>query len=421
MRKNRLLTILLIIAVLGGGFLFAEPTIQKESISGSILRVWMGNIMGYEIGGYALIDLITSFAIILLALIFRNVIAKAVFKKLHALIQRNKSGLSEIMLQALEKPASIFILVLGIYLGILALPLDARVELLVTKFYRGASMVIIFWALMRLSDIFTIAIARVIAHGNESVLKGFTPLIKKTIQILFFVVGALMVVDNLGYQISGILATLGIGGAAIAFASKDTVANFFGSLCIVLDRPFKVGDWIQIGDKVDGDVESIGIRSTRIRTWPKTLVSVPNSVMANEFINNWSRMPKRRVKQVVGISYDTQPDVVDLIVEDIRTILKEDTGVDQTYYLVNFTDFGESSLNILVYYFTATIVWKEYMDIRQRVNVKIMKTIQSRGSSIAFPSRSIYFQGDLAQKAFGAMGGNNADKLPGDFGPDMPG
>jgi MscS family membrane protein len=192
---------------------------------------------------------------------------------------------------------------------------------------------------------------------------------------------------------------------------------------IVLDRPFKVGDWIQVGDKVDGDVESIGLRSTKVRTWPKTIISIPNGVLANEYINNWSRMPKRRVKQVVGITYEATARDMEELVEEIRDILRKDEGVQQDFILVNFTDFGESSLDILVYYFTTTTAWLAHMDIRQRINCKIMEAVNRRGLSIAFPCRSVYLEGPAASRLAELPYASRWDAptaLPGDSGPATP-
>ncbi|HCR37339.1 MAG TPA: hypothetical protein DIU37_04230, partial [Opitutae bacterium] len=173
-----------------------------------------------------------------------------------------------------------------------------------------------------------------------------------------------------------------------------------------------------VGGKVDGTVESIGLRSTRVRTFPKTLLTIPNNYLANEIINNWSRMPKRRVKQFIGVSYESSPDEMNALVEDIRTLLREDEAVDPSYMLVNFTDFGPSSLDIMVYYFTKSIVWSEYLDARQRINTKIMQAIADRGLSIAFPTQTIYFEGDVARRMAGAHG--DLDSLPGDIGPSTP-
>jgi MscS family membrane protein len=135
-----------------------------------------------------------------------------------------------------------------------------------------------------------------------------------------------------------------------------------------------------------------------VRTWAKSQLTIPNKVLANEIIENWSRMPKRRVKQVVGVTYETSPDDMEGLVEDIRRLLREDDGVNQDFILVNFTDFGSSSLDILVYYFTSTTKWLEHMDIRQRINLKIMRAVAERGLSVAFPTRTVYFEGEVARR-----------------------
>src|SRR5690606_25648500 len=116
---------------------------------------------------------------------------------------------------------------------------------------------------------------------------------------------------------------LGIGGLAVALAAQESLGNFFGSISLVADRPFKVGDWIQVGSKIDGDVEEIGLRSTKVRTWSKSQMTIPNKFLANEIVENWSRMPKRRVKQVIGVTYGTSPEDMDGLVQDIRQLLRE--------------------------------------------------------------------------------------------------
>ena len=180
--------------------------------------------------------------------------------------------------------------------------------------------------------------------------------------------------------------------ARAALAAQDAVGNFIGTLSIFTDRPFKVGDWIIVGDKVDGNVEQIGFRSTKVRTWPKTLMSIPNQVLATEIVDNWSRMPKRRVKMTVGVTYSTTADQMEELLRRIRQLLKDDEGVDSDFFLVRFTDFGSSSLDIFLYYFTRSIKWDQHLAVRERVNLNIMRTIREMGLSIAFPTRSIYVE-----------------------------
>ena len=368
-------------------------------------------IMGSKIGIFTYGELLLSFSLLLVTLATRNILTNVIFKRLKALAANTETEFDDRTIEALGKPVSLFFLTLGIYLAAVVLPLDTEVEDVINSLFKGISMALFFWSMLRLMDVAADILTEFTERKNLTI-SGFVPLIKKVVRIFILIVAVIMVIDNLGYSVGGIIATLGLGGAAFAFAAKDTIANLYGSLALVLDRPFKTGDWIMVGDKVDGYVEEIGLRSTKVRTWPKTVISIPNHVMANEIINNWSRMPKRRVKQIVGVTYETKPDEIEGLVEDIRQLLREDDGVNQDFILVNFTDFAESSLNILVYYFTKSIAWLEHMDVRQRINCKIMRAVEARGLSIAFPTRTVHLEGGLSESLAG--------QLPNDSGPTMP-
>jgi MscS family membrane protein len=375
---------------------------------------YIESMLAFEVGPFTLGQLLLSFGIVLLTLFLRGFLTKTLFASLRRIAAKTRFEHDDRFLDALEKPTASFILVLGIYMATVTLPLDEEWMDVIETLFRGISIFIVFWGLFRLADVTVDVMASVSSASATDSFRGFGNLVKKSLRIFIIIVGVVMVIDNLGYNIGGILATLGIGGAAFAFAAKDTIANLYGSVALALDRPFQEGDWIQVGSVVDGDVEEIGLRSTKVRTWPKTVISIPNAVLANEMINNWSRMPKRRIKQVVGVTYETSPDTMEQIVEAIRELLRQDEGVDQDFILVNWTDFGSSSLDILVYYFTSTTKWLEHMDIRQRINVKIAKAVEAHGSSVAFPTRTLYLEGDVAHQLAGGV------ELPGDAGPQAP-
>lgn len=360
----------------------------------------VGAFLRAEIFGYSVAQLTASLLIFLCSLLFRDVISNAVIGRIMRYADHS-SLVNRHLVEALSRPFSIFLLILGFYLAILVLPISPFAERLVSNLFRGLSMLTLVWMAMLLSDVLAGFIEEKLRKNPQSAVAGFAPLIRKSLKVFVVVIGLLMIIDNLGYNVTGIIATLGLGTAAVALASQDTIKNAFGAMMIALDRPFKVGDWIQVGDKVDGNVEAIGLRSTKVRTFPKTVVSIPNGVLANEYINNWSRMPKRRVKQVVGITYEATAEDMEGVVEDIRQILRSDEDVEQEFILVSFTDFGDSSLDVLVYYFTKTVSWLEYMDVRQRINCQIMKAIRTRGLSIAFPTRSLYLDGPAGKKLAG--------------------
>ncbi len=299
------------------------------------------------------------------------------------------------LIPAMAGPIGAMAYVVGFFLSVSVLSLSPSVDVVILRVFQASTMTVLFWGLLRGVDVMAEVMVDV-AKEKDMGVYHFIPLIKKTTRIFLIVVAVVLVVQNLGYSVGSLLAGMGIGGLALALAAQESLANFFGSVSIVADRPFKVGDWIQVGSQVDGDVEEIGLRSTKVRTWSKSLMTIPNKVLANEIIENWSRMPKRRVKQYVGVTYSTSPENMEGLVEDIRQLLRSDEGVDQDFILVNFTDFGESALQILVYYFTSTTAWLAHMDIRQRVNLKIMKAVEARGSSIAFPTRTLHIESGSA-------------------------
>ena len=170
------------------------------------------------------------------------------------------------------------------------------------------------------------------------------------------------------------------------------MANLFGGLTVLIDKSMKVGDWIKIGD-VEGIVEDIGLRTSKIRTFEKSLIIIPNQVLANQSLENFSRRNVRRIKMVIGVTYSTTREQMVKILEDIRTMLKNHPGIAKNQLLmVYFTDFGDSSLNIFIYCFTNTADWEKYLAIREDVNLKIMEIIEKHGAEFAFPSTSIYVE-----------------------------
>lgn len=217
------------------------------------------------------------------------------------------------------------------------------------------------------------------------------PVVRTLAKLAVFIVGLLLIIQNLGGEVGSVLAGLGIGGAAIALASKDTIANLFGSIVIFVDRPFQVGDWVEIGEQ-EGTVEAVGLRVTRIRTFANSLITVPNSTLTTTAINNWSRMRKRRIKLTLGVTYATTPAQLQAGVAAIRGVLEADRRISQDFMLVNFTNFGPSSLDIFIYAFTLTTRWDEYMQVREELLLEFMRQFEHLGLSFAFPSQSLYVE-----------------------------
>ena len=252
----------------------------------------------------------------------------------------------------------------------------------------------VIWLVYRLVDVAAHYVDELLSKADEGLRGQFTPLIRRALRILVVIVGSLTILATIGINITSLVALGGVLSLAFAMGSQDSVANLVGTLNILTDRPYKVGDWITVGSSIDGDVEEIGFRSTKIRMFDKTLMSVPNGKLAGETIKNWSRMPKRRIKMTLGLSYDTSAKQMKAALREIENILEEDEGVDQEYKLVQFTDFGASSMDVFLYYFSTSTVWKEYLDTRERVNLKIMDKIEELGLEFAFPTQTLHLKGD---------------------------
>ncbi len=356
---------------------------------GELLELDLGGNTAWRLGLFFLLLLLTFVARKLALLIFDN--------WLHRAARKTAWTFDDKLVPALAGPIGAMVFVIGFFLAVSSLSLSENLEVISLRIFQASTMTVLFWGLLRLVDVGAEVLVGV-AQEREMGIYHFIPLIKKTARVFLIVVAVVLVVQNLGYSVGSLLAGMGIGGLALALAAQESLSNFFGSVSLVADRPFKVGDWIQVGDRVDGDVEEIGLRSTKVRTWAKSQLTIPNKILANEIIENWSRMPKRRVKQYVGVTYSTSPENMQGLVDDIRALLRADEGVNQDFILVNFTDFGESALQILVYYFTSTTAWLEHMDIRQRINLKIMQAVEGRGSSIAFPTRTVFLEETIGRQ-----------------------
>jgi MscS family membrane protein len=212
----------------------------------------------------------------------------------------------------------------------------------------------------------------------------------KLVRVAVFITSGLVIMQTMGYSISGVLAFGGVGGIAVGFAAKDLLANFFGGLMIYLDRPFSVGDWIRSPDQeIEGTVEDIGWRQTRIRTFDKRPLYIPNATFSHISVENPSRMLNRRIKETIGVRYDDAA-VLPLILDDVEGMLRAHPDIDTSQTLmVNFNSFGPSSLDFFIYTFTRTTNWIEYHAIKQRILLTILDIIIGHGADVAFPTTTI--------------------------------
>ena len=358
--------------------------------------------LGTEIWRYC-----AAFVVILLGFVVMKVSDFIFERRIVPFLESTRFEFDSLFARAAGKPAGFLLLLAGIAgaLGFLALPeKDPNLRGAAFGIMKILLAVDVLWFLFRSIDVAVQYLGKLAARTESALDDQLVPVIQKALKVTIGIVVSVWIVQLLGYSVSSLIAGLGIGGLAVALAFQETLGNFFGSIFIFLDRPFRVGDMVKIGD-VEGIVEDIGFRSTRIRTWPATLVSIPNKTVASSVVDNLSRMPKRRVLQSIGVTYETNADQMEQAVARIRGILENDDGIDQEYMVVRFEDFGASSLDIKVLYFTTAIAYADHMEARERINLAIMRAVEELGLSIAFPTRTIYLEGDIAKGLAGMSDG----------------
>jgi MscS family membrane protein len=262
-----------------------------------------------------------------------------------------------------------------------------QVKTAVDRVFLAALTLFILYALTKLVNVVTVFLTAKAAK-TESVLDDqLVPLLGKTIKWFIWIIGGLLFLQNvLNYNISSLLAGLGIGGLAVAFAAQDTVANIFGAIMIFVDRPFKVGDAVSM-EGFEGAVESIGLRSTRIRTWDGTLVTIPNRTVASANINNLAARPMRRTNFTIGLVYNTPTEKLEEALSILREILGSHPATGQ--YRAYFNRFGDFSLNILVQHWCKVMDYETYLRSIEEINLEIKRRFEEAGLEFAFPTQTI--------------------------------
>ncbi|MFO7609466.1 MAG: mechanosensitive ion channel family protein [Candidatus Krumholzibacteriia bacterium] len=355
------------------------------------------DLLGRPAGPWIWGQLLLAFAFIVGALVVRAVVNGVIRGRLQRLAARTATAADDRLTEALVSPLSLVLPVAGVYGAVhVLLAVQEQWRANADATFRVLTIALLAWTAFRIADALAVFLTELTARTESRMDDHLVPLVRKAAKTFTVVLAFILVAQNLGYSVSGLLAGLGIGGLALAMAAKDTLANLFGSIMILVDRPFRVGDWVTF-DGGDGVVEEIGLRSTRVRTFAKTVVSIPNQALANATIENHSLMPKRRIKFTLGVTYDASAGQMRTLVERIEGYLRGHEEIDQEFMLVKFTEFGSSSLDVFVYCFTRTTDWTRHLAVRQEVNLALMEMVQEMGLSVAFPTRTVHLVGAEAQ------------------------
>lgn len=303
--------------------------------------------------------------------------------------------------EAFRKPLQYFLIILGAYFALKYLPLKPSYDLAVIKLFRTGVIILTTFGFYNLAGSYDI-----IGDGFDNLFgikfdKILIPFLSKALRVIIIGLGFSIIAGEWDYDVNGFVAGLGLGGLAFALAAQDTAANIFGGIVIITDKPFDIGDWIQT-PSIEGMIEDINFRSTRIRTFNQALVTVPNSTLAKEPITNRSKMGKRRISFTLPLTYDTPKDNLERAVDSIRQMLEGHPGIHQETIFVRLDGFGERGFEVLLYFFTKTVVWGEHLQVKEDINYRILEILEREGVSIALPSTSLYFPsgetGEIARR-----------------------
>ncbi len=311
-------------------------------------------------------------------------------KVLFKFAKRTKNKIDDILSEILSKPLPFQLIIVTIFfnIGFKLLTVSgwwvnfiSKLSLLIYVF--GITLFVIKFLLGLIKEYFEVYAAKTKSKYDDQLI----PLLKTAIRLVVWAIAILLILSNFGYNISALLAGLGIGGLAIAMASKDIVENFLSGIVIFVEKPFKIGDIVKTSEGT-GIIHEVGIRSTKVKTFDGTIVIVPNNKISNNAVENISVRKTRKESFTIGVTYDTSSAKLSRAKKIINDILKANKAVDNTFY-ITFKSFGDFSLHIKVIYYITELDYNKYLNVIDMINTDIKKQFEKEKIEMAFPTQTI--------------------------------
>ncbi|MCA9506792.1 MAG: mechanosensitive ion channel family protein [Myxococcales bacterium] len=345
----------------------------------------------FGIHGFSLAQVFFLLLLVLFALAIRTITTVFVIRQAGKIFLKFKLIEFEKMLKEASAPIGYLAMALVIALFIPGLDFNVyitRYLLVAVRLGAGVSVVLLAY---RSVDVLAFFMMQRALSTENKLDDQLVPLFRRGLKIITLVVGILFILQNLNVDVTSLLAGVTIGGLAFSFAARDTVANLFGSITIFADKPFQVGDWVKSAG-TEGMVESVGFRSTKIRTFYNSLVSVPNSKFTDSIVDNMGARKYRRTVAELGISYNSDPELIEAFCNGIRAIIKAHPLSRKDFYEVSFNAFGDFSLKIQVYFFMEVKKWSDEIRGRHEIYLDIVRLAKKMGVSFAFPTQSLHIE-----------------------------
>ena len=357
-----------------------------EKFWGVVVQVWREGVLGVDIG-----RVLIAVGILVLFLLLRHLFTRFVVSVIRKWTRRTKTDFDDRVVEAIEPPIRFIPVVMGIFFAEEYLNLEGKAQLLADNLVQSLVAFTLFWAFYRVVEPFSLSLRRLESIFTRPMIEWLV----KAIKLIFVFLGAATILQIWGIAIGPIIAGFGLFGVAVALGAQDLFKNLIAGLLIIAEKRFSLGDWIRVDGVVEGTVESIGFRSTRVRRFDKAPVHVPNSKLSDNAVTNFSAMTHRRIYWKIGVEYRTSVDQLREVRDGIENYVLESPDFakpPEVSTFVRIDSFNDSSIDIMLYCFTVTTVWGEWLEIKERLAYRIKEIVEGAGTGFAFPSRSIYVE-----------------------------
>ena len=348
------------------------------------LSVWNRGILGIDI-----FEILIGLGIFLIFLIFRGLISKLIIKKLEIISKRTSNKLDDTFVKAMVGPARFLPLVLGFFIASYYMSFSDDTRSFVDNINRTLITILLFWIIHQIVE----PISYILSGLGKILTRELIGWIIKSLKILIFILGAAAVLELWGIKIGPIIAGLGLFGVAVALGAQDLFKNLISGILVLVEKRFKMGDWILVEGIIEGIVEKIGFRSTTIRKFDKSLAIIPNFQFAENAVINVSQTTNWIISWIINLQYDTTVDQLKKIRDEIEDYIKthEDFNTELGY-AVRIDKFAESSIDMYVRCFTKTNEWEKWLSVKERLAIQIKQIVEKNDAAFAFPSQSIYVE-----------------------------
>ena len=346
--------------------------------------VWIKGIFGVNF-----LDIIIGLGIFFIFLIFRGLISKLIIKKLEIISKRTTNKLDVTFVKAMEGPASFLPLVLGFFFASYYMSFGDETRSFIENINRTLITILLFWVIHQIIE----PISYILSGLDKLLTRELIGWIIKSLKILIFILGAAAVLELWGIKIGPIIAGLGLFGVAVALGAQDLFKNLISGILVLVEKRFKMGDWILVEGIIEGIVEKIGFRSTVIRKFDKSLAIIPNFQFAENAVINVSQITNWRISWIITLQYDTTVDQLKTIRDQIEDHINKSVDYDiNVGVAVRIDKFSDSSIDLYIRCFTKTDSWNEMLKVKERLAIEIKQIVEGNKASFAFPSQSIYVE-----------------------------